>query len=103
MSERADYRRELRSYIIGFAAALVLTGIACATVAFDWAPTTTTLVIVFGLALAQVIVHFRFFLHIDLARSARDDLKLILFSTSITLLMVGGTLVILFNLHSRMQ
>ena len=103
MNEHAEYRRQLRNYIIGFVAALVLTGLAFATVAFDWAPTTATLVIVFALGLAQIIVHFRFFLHIDLKRSARDDLQLVLFSALITVLMVGGTLVILLNLHGRME
>ena len=39
----------------------------------------------------------------SLARSSRDDLQLILFSTLIVALMVGGTLVILFNLHGRMM
>jgi cytochrome o ubiquinol oxidase operon protein cyoD len=48
-------------------------------------------------------VHFRFFLHIDLRRSARDDLQLILFATLLTALMVSGTLVILFNLRLRMM
>jgi cytochrome o ubiquinol oxidase operon protein cyoD len=63
----------------------------------------TTLAIVFALGLLQIIGHFRFFLHIDLRKSARDDLQLILFSSLITLLMVGGTLVILFNLRHRMM
>ena len=61
---------------------------------------TTTLAIVLGLALVQMVVHFRFFLHISLRESARDDLQLILFSTLIVILMVSGTLVILFNLRA---
>ena len=64
---------------------------------------TTTLAIVLGLALVQMVVHFRFFLHISLQKSARDDLQLILFSTLIVILMVSGTLVILFNLRARMM
>jgi cytochrome o ubiquinol oxidase operon protein cyoD len=55
------------------------------------------------LGLAQMLVHFRCFLHIDLKRSARADLQLILFSILIIGLMVGGTLVILFNLQQRMM
>ena len=51
----------------------------------------------------QLAVHLRFFLHIDLKRSARADLQLILFSSLIVALMVGGTLVVLFNLHGRMM
>lgn len=63
----------------------------------------TTLAIVFGLALVQMVVHFRFFLHVSLRKSAREDLQLILFSTLIVILMVSGTLVILFNLRERMM
>ena len=44
-----------------------------------------------------------FLLHIRLRKSARDDLQLILFSALIMILMVSGTLVILFNLRARMM
>jgi len=36
-------------------------------------------------------------------KSARDDLQSILYSTLIVILMVSGTLVILFNLRERMM
>ena len=103
MNQQREYQREWRNYLIGLAAALLLTGIAFAVVCFQPTSSTGTLIIIYGLALVQVIVHFRYFLHITLERSARDDLQLILFSALITLLMVGGTLVILFNLHARME
>ena len=103
MSKQADYRRELRSYATGLAAALILTGAAFATVAWRLAPPGTALAIVFALGLIQIVAHFRFFLHIDLRKSARRDLQLILFSALIILLMVGGTLVILLNLRHRMM
>jgi cytochrome o ubiquinol oxidase operon protein cyoD len=96
-------RRETWSYAIGYVLALALTGVAFAAVRWPSFAATTTLGIVFGLALVQIIVHFRFFLHISLAKSARDDLQLILFSTLIVALMVSGTIVILMNLHQRMM
>ena len=57
----------------------------------------------FGLALVQLVVQFRCFPHISLARSARADLLLVLFAALIVTLMVSGTLVILFNLRERMM
>ncbi len=96
-------RRDLLTYGIGYVLALLLTSAAFAVVTWRWASGTTALGIVFGLALVQAVVHFRCFLHIDLKRSARDDLQLILFSTLIIALMVGGTLVVLFNLRMRMM
>ena len=92
---------DARTYIIGYVIALALTAAAFAVV--WWPITIAPFAIVLVLALVQAIVQFRFFLHISLAESTRDDLQLILFSTLIIALMVSGTLVILFNLHSRMM
>ena len=94
---------ELVTYSIGYALALALTAAAFALVHWHWAPAATALMIVFALALAQMIVHFRCFLHVTLRGPSRDDLQLIVFSTVIILLMVGGTLVVLFNLRTRMM
>ena len=94
---------ELITYAVGYGLALALTIAAFALVHWHWAPPATALGIVFGLALVQIVVHFRCFLHVTLHGPARDDLQLILFSTLIILLMVGGTLVVLFNLRMRMM
>ena len=96
-------RRETRSYVIGYLLALALTGGAFAAVRWPSFAATTTVAIVFGLALVQIVIHFRFFLHISLARSSRDNLQLVLFSTLIVALMVSGTIVILMNLRARMM
>jgi cytochrome o ubiquinol oxidase operon protein cyoD len=104
MSGRQDERvREIRSYLIGYAAALALTVAAFAAVHWRLAEARTVFAAVLALGVVQMMVQFRCFLHISLARSSRDDLQLILFSTLIVALMVGGTLVILFNLHGRMM
>jgi cytochrome o ubiquinol oxidase operon protein cyoD len=96
-------RDELRSYAIGYGFALALTGAAFAIVHWTTLAPMRTLAIVLGLALAQMIVHFRFFLHISLHKSARVNLWLILFSAIIVILMVSGTLVVIFNLRLRMM
>lgn len=100
MSER---RRETLTYLIGYVLALVLTLAAFAAVTRPVATAGTTLAIIMGLALVQMIVQFRCFLHISLARSSRHDLLLVLFASLIVALMVSGTLVILFNLRARMM
>ena len=100
MSDRA---RDIMGYVIGYILALALTGAAFWVVRWPSLPAATTLGLVLVLALVQTIVHFRFFLHITLAKSARADLQLILFSALIVTLMVSGTLVVLFNLRGRMM
>ncbi|WP_242098466.1 MULTISPECIES: cytochrome C oxidase subunit IV family protein [unclassified Sphingomonas] len=99
----ADKSREIRSYGIGYASALVLTGAAFALVHWPAMPAGETFAAILGLALVQTIVHFRFFLHVSLKRSGRDDLQLVLFSALIVALMVSGTLVVLGNLRHRMM
>ncbi|MCX2522768.1 cytochrome o ubiquinol oxidase subunit IV [Larsenimonas rhizosphaerae] len=96
-------RREFRSYVIGGVLALILTLIPFALVAFTHLPPIATWIVIGECAIIQVVVHFRFFLHITLARNTREDLQLILFTFLILLIMVGGTLWILFNLYYRMM
>ena len=96
-------RSDLITYSVGYLLALALTCIAFAVVHWRWASGATALGIVFALALVQAIVHFRCFLHITMQRASRHDLQLILFSTLIIVMMVGGTLVLLMNLRGRMM
>ncbi|MBO9642237.1 MAG: cytochrome o ubiquinol oxidase subunit IV [Pseudacidovorax sp.] len=100
---RQEKRRELRAYLIGFALSVLLTALPFALVAGGWATGLSAYAVIGAAALVQVAVHFRFFLHIGLGRSTRDDLQLILFTALIIVLMVGGTLWILGNLHARMM
>ena len=98
-----SYRRELISHAVGFAAALTLTIVAFATVALSLASPRVSLVLVLGMGLLQIAVHFRYFLRIGFRKSVREDLLLILFSALIILAMVGGTVLIMTNLHRRMM
>ncbi len=96
-------RRETTTYIVGYGLALFLTLTAFAIVSFHLLGGRQAFCTVLGLGFCQMLVHFRCFLHIDLKRSARADLALILFSSLIVALMTGGTLIVLFNLRQRMM
>ena len=102
-SEAENPRQEYRDYCIGGVLALLLTLAAFGLVASDWLAPPTCLIVITVLAAVQIVVHFRCFLHIDLRRSHRDELQLILFTGLILFLMAGGTIWILWNLHLRMQ
>lgn len=95
--------RETMTYVVGYGSALALTCAAFGLVYFRLLTGQDAFLTVLGLGLLQMLVHFRCFLHIDLKRSARADLVLILFSSLVVSLMVGGTLVVLFNLRQRMM
>jgi len=96
-------RRETLTYVAGYALALLLTLAAFGLVYLRVLDGQEAFYTLLGLGLVQMLVHFRCFLHIDLQRSARADLMLLLFSSLIVALMVGGTLVVLSNLQQRMM
>ena len=85
----------------GFGLALILTLVPFALV--QWQATTrgSLLIIIAVLAMVQTVVHFRFFLHLGRKRK-REDLLLVLFSTSLLIIMVAGTIWIMANLAERM-
>jgi len=99
----AEARQEMRSYIVGLGLALLLTVAAFGLAVFRLLPSSVLLPTIGILALLQIAVHFRFFLHIDLSRQKREDLQLILFTSLLILIMVGGSLWILASLDQRMM
>lgn len=101
-SQDVGRRPELKSYFIGGGASLALTLIAFGLVEFSLVTGLTSLIVLGILAVVQIVVQFRYFLHIDLKKSHRDDLQLILFTALIISIMIGGTIWILFNQHMRM-
>ena len=103
MNTDREMRTDLATYVVGFALAVGLTAAALASVAFGHLSPRTRYAVIAVTAIVQVVVHFRCFLHIDLSRSKRDDLQLIMFSTLIVLIMVGGTLCIIANAKMRMM
>lgn len=100
--DKATYHRELRGYIVGLVLALVFTAAAFAVVRWLPFPVIWCEITIGILALIQVIVHFRFFIHISPSEQKSDDLHVALFSSLILLVMIGGTVWILANLATRM-
>ena len=98
---KAQERREFRSYVWGVGLALLLTVVPFALVHWAAIPRISLLIVIGAFALAQMLVHFRFFLHIGFNHN-REDLQLILFSTVVLFIMVAGTVWIMASLAARM-
>jgi cytochrome o ubiquinol oxidase subunit IV len=92
-----------RSYLIGFALALILTAIPFALVATKALPALPMLIVIAVAAVIQVLVHLRYFLHLDLTSTPRENLLAILFAAILILIMVGGSFWIMMDLHHRMM
>ncbi|MGH8397431.1 MAG: cytochrome o ubiquinol oxidase subunit IV [Gammaproteobacteria bacterium] len=98
---RQDERHEFRSYVWGIGLALVLTLVPFALVHWGVMASKALFITIGAFALIQMLVHFRFFLHIGFRRK-REDLQLILFSALLLFIMVAGTLWIMASLATRM-
>ncbi len=94
---------DLLTYGIGYVLAIALTAAAFSLVYFHIGAPGTDFAAVLVFGLVQIVVHMRCFLHMSLQHSARSDLMLVLFSVLIIAVMVSGTLIILFNLRTRMM
>ena len=98
-----DEASERRRYVVGALLAFVLTTAAFGLVWLKLLSGVEALIVLGALALVQTIVHLYYFLHIDTEKSHRDDLMLISFSAVIILMMVAGTIWILYDQHTRMM
>ena len=92
-----------KSYSIGFFLSLVLTVIAFALVMSDSVSRSATLLGIFGAAIAQILVHLHYFLHLNTSSSARWNVLALLFTLLIMTLFIGGTLWIMYHLNYRMR
>ena len=55
------------------------------------------------LAVVQVVVHLRFFLHLDLKSTPRENVLALAFAVVLICIMIGGSLWIMLDLHERMM
>jgi len=93
----------LKSYLTGFVLALILTAIPFALVATNSLPKSLTLIIIGVAAIIQILVHLRYFLHLDLKSTPRENLLAIMFAAILIFIMVGGSFWIMFDLYRRMS
>ena len=95
--------RTAKPYLIGIVLAVTLTAIPFALVALGTFTRETTLLVIVAAAVIQILVHLRFFLHIDFATTPRENLIALAFACVLIFLMVGGSLWIMFDLYNRMM
>ena len=101
MALKQQERHDFHSYVWGIGLALLLTLVPFALVHWAGIPRLPLLIVIGVFALVQMLVHFRFFLHVSF-RQKREDLHLILFSALLLTIMVAGTIWIMASLVVRM-
>ena len=92
----------LRSYLIGFVLAVILTAIPFYVVMTHALPPSRALLVIGIAAILQILVHLRFFLHLNFTSTPKENLLAIVFAAVLIFIMVGGSFWIMFDLHTRM-
>jgi len=99
--DSAEYKHDIARYGWGFALSIVLTAASLVIVAGGLFPG-----IAWGtvglLGIAQLVIQFWAFMHLDFSMESRRDLYLVMFSFLIVILMAAGTVWVLADLASRM-
>ena len=91
----------LGSYVTGFVLAILLTLVPFVLVMSGALAPDTTLVVVFAAAVVQILVHLRYFLHLDGSSEQRWNLTALVFTVIVIGLLVGGSIWIMYNLRGR--
>nr|WP_181338246.1 cytochrome o ubiquinol oxidase subunit IV [Hyphomicrobium methylovorum] len=92
-----------RDYMIGFLLSVVLTAIPFWLVMSGVLSAAPTAVLVTLLAVIQVLVHTVYFLHVDTRSESGWTLVALIFTAIIVLIVISGSLWIMYHLHGNMM
>jgi cytochrome o ubiquinol oxidase subunit IV len=98
-----DLREVVRSYVVGFVLASLLTAASFYVLYTDliWGPGIPVALAV--LAVAQIGVHLVFFMHITTAPDNTNNVLALAFGVLIVVLIIGGSLWIMSHLNDRLM
>jgi cytochrome o ubiquinol oxidase operon protein cyoD len=89
----------IKPYLVGVVLALVLTAVPFGLVAARALRPIQIFVVIAVAAITQVVVHLRYFMHLEFKPSSQNKLIALCFAAVVLLILVGGTLWIMFALN----
>lgn len=92
-----------RGYLIGFILSVILTAVPFWLVMTGVMAVQTTAAIVVTLAVIQIVVHTIFFLHVNTKAEGGWTLVTLVFTAIIVLIVIFGSLWIMYHLHGNMM
>lgn len=103
-SYTAHYHGTMKSYVIGFVLALILTAIPFSVVmTMPDLARTTKVIIVSTCAVIQMIVHIVYFLHINTSKEQSWNFISMIYTIIVIGIIVVGSLWVLYGLHHNMM
>lgn len=96
-------QKTMRAYVIGFVLSLVYTAIPYYLVVNQVITGQALLLTILGFGLLQMLVQLIFFLHLGRGPNASWNIYFLISTVGIILVVVGGSLVIMNNLHGNLS
>ncbi len=93
----------VKSYLIGFVWAVLLTVIPFALVMTGFFPAGVTAAVAAILAVAQIVVHLIYFLHMDRSAAQRWNIMVFVFTVLVIGIVIVGTLWVMHNMNANMM
>ena len=90
------------SYLIGFVLAVALTVVPFWAVMAGAVRGSEAVMLIMGTAVIQILVHLRFFLHID-GKTDRWTLQALFFTLFVLAVVIGGSLWVMFHMNNNMM
>jgi cytochrome o ubiquinol oxidase operon protein cyoD len=92
-----------KGYITGFVLALLLTVISFGLVLTNIVSRQVAVIGLFVAAVAQMLVHLHYFLHLDRSSAQRWNVLALVFTALLLFIFVAGTIWVLYTLNARMM
>ena len=92
-----------KGYITGFVLALLLTIISFSLVMTNIVSRQVAVIGLFVAAVAQMLVHLHYFLHLDRSSAQRWNVLALAFTALLLFIFVAGTIWVLYTLNARMM
>ncbi len=94
----------LKTYLIGFALAVLLTALPFWLVLGKVLDnSSTTGLVVLGLAAVQIVVHMVYFLHMNTRSEGGWSILALIFTTMLVVIMLSGSIWVMYHLNSNMM
>ncbi|WMC20235.1 MAG: cytochrome o ubiquinol oxidase subunit IV [Enterobacteriaceae bacterium PSpyr] len=92
----------IKNYYFGFILSLICTIIPFILIKSKFFNKTIKTFLIIIMSILQIIIHFKFFLHINNSNQEKINLITLIFTIIIILILVVGSTFIMFNLNKNM-
>jgi len=103
LNEAGGHHGDVRGYLVGFFWAVLLTVIPFALVMTGFFPPGVTAAVAAILAVAQIVVHLVYFLHMDRSAAQRWNVLVFVFTMLVIGIVIVGTLWVMYNMNANMM